>query len=116
MSLTPQQVERRLLDLSKEIDDSHKDLISAEQTYHVAKASYEISMARSRMNKSHPDFKLTAVQREDEALIDNAEAHMNLSIAEATVKAARANVQRIRTQVDIARSISVSVRSSLEIV
>lgn len=116
MSLTPQQVERRLLDLSKEIDESHNDLISAEQTYHVAKASYEISMARSRMNKSHPDFKLTVVQREDEALIDNAEAHMNLSIAEAAVKAARANVQRIRTQVDIARSISVSVRASMEII
>ena len=116
MSLTPQQVERRLLDLSKEIDESHQELVTAEQTYHVAKASYEISMARSRMNKSHPDFKLTVVQREDEALIDNAEAHMNLAIAEATVKAARGNVQRIRTQVDIARSISVSVRSSMEIV
>ena len=116
MSLTPQQVERRLLDLSKEIDESHNDLTSAEQTYHVAKASYEIAMARSRMNKSHPDFKLTAVQRDDEALIDNAEAHMNLSIAEATVKAARANVQRIRTQVDIARSISVSVRASMEMI
>ena len=83
MSLTPQQVERRLLDLSKEIDESHQELVTAEQTYHVAKASYEIAMARSRMNKSHPDFKLTVVQREDEALIDNAEAHMNLAIAEA---------------------------------
>lgn len=115
MSLTPQQVERRLLDLSKEIDESHKELMACESTFHVAKASYEIAMARSRMNKSHPDFKLTAVQREDEALIDNAETHMNLAIAEASVKAARANVQRIRTQVDIARSISVSVRASLEI-
>ena len=99
-----------------EIDESHQELVAAEQTYHVAKASYEISMARSRMNKSHPDFKLTVVQREDEALIDNAEQHMNLAIAEATVKSARANTQRIRTQVDIARSISVSVRSSMEIV
>lgn len=116
MSLTPQQVERRLLELSKEIDESHQDLMSAEQTYHVSKASYEISMAKSRMNKSHPDFKLTAVQREDEALIDNAEQHMNLAIAEAAVKAARANVQRIRTQVDIARSVSVSVRASMEII
>lgn len=116
MSLTPMQVERRLLDLSKEIDESHSDLISAESKFHVAKASYEISMARSRMNKSHPDMKLTAVQREDEALLDNAEQHMNLAIAEAEVKAARANVQRIRTQVDIARSISVSVRASMEIV
>jgi len=39
---------------------------------------------------------------------------MNLSIAESSVKAARANANRIRTQVDIARSISVSVRASME--
>ena len=115
MSLTPMQVEKRLLDLSKEIDDSHNNLMATESKYHIAKAKYEIDMARSRMNKSHPDFKLTAVQREDDALLDNAEQHMNLAIAEAEVKAARANVQRIRTQVDIARSISVSVRASMEI-
>jgi hypothetical protein len=57
---------------------------------------------------------MTAVQREDQALIENSEAHMKLAIAEATVKAARGNVTRIRTQVDIARSIGTSVRTSLE--
>jgi len=115
MSLTPMQVEKRLLDLSKEIDEAHKDLINAEQVYHTAKASLEIAMARSRMSVSHPDHKLTSVQREDQALIENADAHMNLALAEAQVKASRANANRIRTQVDIARSISVSVRSSLEL-
>ena len=116
MSLTPAQVEQRLVALSKEIDEAHKDLVGCEQVYHTAKASLEISMARSRMAVSHPDFKLTSVQREDQALIENAEQHMNLAIAEAQVKAARANANRIRTQVDIARSISVSVRASLEII
>jgi hypothetical protein len=116
MSLTPVQVEARLVALSKEIDEAHKDLIGSEQVYHTAKASLEISMARSRMAVSHPDMKLTSVQREDQALIENAEQHMNLAIAEASVKAARANANRIRTQVDIARSISVSVRASMEIV
>lgn len=115
MSLTPMQVERRLLDLSAEIDVAHTELIEAEQVYHTAKASLEISMARARMSVSHPDMKLTSVQREDEALIQNAEQHMNLAMAEAQVKAARANSNRIRTQVDIARSISVSVRASMEI-
>lgn len=115
MSLTPMQVEKRLVDLAKEIDDAHKDLISAESVYHVTKANLEISMARSRMAVSHPDFKLTSVQRDDQALIENAELHMNLAIAEATVKSSRANANRIRTQVDIARSISVSVRASMEL-
>lgn len=110
------QVEERLKNLSKEIDEAHIDLTAAEAKYHTTKASLEISMARSRMSISHPDHKLTSIQREDMALIENAQKHMELAIAEAEVKAARANANRIRTQVDIARSISVSVRASLEII
>ena len=114
MPISPMQIEKRLADLSREIDEAHKELIAAEENYHISKAALEIAMARSRMSVSHADIKLTSVQREDEALIQNHEAHMQLAIAEAQVKAARANNNRIRTQVDIARSISVSVRSSLE--
>ena len=115
MSLTPMQVEKRLVDLTKEVDEAHKDLVDAEKVYHTCKASLEIAMARSRMAVSHPDFKLTSVQRDDQALIDNANEHMQLALSEAQVKAARANANRIRTQVDIARSISVSVRASMEL-
>lgn len=116
MSITPMEVEKRLIALSKEIDEAHQALVIAESNYHTAKAGLEVSMARSRMNSSHPDHKLTSVQREDLALIENADKHMQLAIHEAEVKAARANANRIRTQVDIARSISVSVRASLEII
>jgi lipopolysaccharide biosynthesis regulator YciM len=112
--ITPVKIEQRLYELSKEIDISHGELINAENEYHVSKAAFEISMAKSRMKNSHIDMKMTAVQREDQALIENSEAHMKLAIAEATVKAARGNVTRIRTQVDIARSIGTSVRTSLE--
>jgi hypothetical protein len=115
MSITPQKVEQRLYELSKEVDESHKELVNAENQYHVAKASFEIAMAKSRIKNSHTDMKMTASQREDQALIENGEQSMQLAIAEATVKAMRANTQRIRTQVDIARSISVSVRSSMEL-
>lgn len=110
------EVEKRLINLSKEIDQSHADLTSAESKYHTTKASLEIAMARSRMSVSHPDHKLTSTQREDMALLENAEKFMELAISEAEVKASRANANRLRTQVDIARSISVSVRASLEII
>lgn len=116
MSVTPQQVEARLLELSKQIDESHDELSASESKYHVAKASYEISIARSRMINRANSGKVSVSQVEDMALLDNAEQHMELAIAETQVKAARANVQRLRTQVDIARSISVSVRASMEII
>ena len=113
--ITPAKIEQRLVELSKEIDTSHIDLFNAENEYHVAKAALEIAMAKSRMKNSQVDMKMTAVQREDQALIENSEAHMKLAIAEALVKASRGNVTRIRTQVDIARSIGTSVRTSMEL-
>jgi hypothetical protein len=38
-----------------------------------------------------------------------------IATVEAQVKAARANVQRLKTQVEIARSMSASVRSSMDL-
>ena len=110
------EVEKRLVALSKEIDTAHQELTAAEAKFHTNKAGLEIAMAKSRMKNSHPDMKMTSTQREDLALIENSVEHMAVAISEAEVKAARANANRIRTQVDIARSISVSVRASLEII
>jgi hypothetical protein len=48
-------------------------------------------------------------------LIDNEKLHMQIGFAEASVKAARANASRIKIQVEIARSIGTSVRTSLDL-
>ena len=114
--ITPAQVEARLYELSKEIDEAHKNLIDAESEYHSAVADLEISMAKSRIKNSHADMKMTVQMREDQALVDNEILHRNLAIIEAKVKAARANANRLKTQVDIARSISVSVRAEMSAV
>ena len=111
--VTPQAIENRLAILSKEIDEAHDYLEQAEHAYHKAKASYEIEMAHCRMKLSTEKMRVQDVQ--DTALIYCAEHYKALNVAEATVKAARANATRIRTQVDIARSIGTSVRASLEI-
>ena len=113
--ITPQQVEKRLFDLSKEMDEAHGNLVQAEQEFHAASANYEIAMAKARMKNAHSDLKMTATMREDQALIENEAMHLRLAIAEASVKASRANVNRIRTQVDITRSISSSIKATLEL-
>jgi hypothetical protein len=116
--VTPLQVEARLKDLSKLIDQAHDDLVLAESDYHQRKADYEIAMARSRMlyaSKSSPAGKnYTVGEREDMALLENADLHLLVGVKEATVKANRANVARLRVQVDIARSIGTSVRTGLD--
>jgi len=117
--VTPAQIEARLYALSKEIDEAHEELAKAEADYNQAKSQYEISMAKSRMtyaSKSSPTGKNYTVQeRDDLALIDNEQLHMHIGITEAIVKAARANASRIKTQVEIARSIGTSVRTSLDL-
>jgi hypothetical protein len=117
--VTPQQIEARLYALSKEVDEGHENLVQAEQAFHQMTAEYEVAMARSRISwasKSSPTGKnYTVGEREDMAIIENAEQHFMIATVEAQVKAARANVQRLKTQVEIARSMSASVRSSMEL-
>jgi hypothetical protein len=117
--VTPAQIEARLYALSKEIDDCHTELVEAEAAYNRIKSDYEITMARSRMTyaskTSATGKNYTVQERDDLALLDNEGLHMQIGFAEATVKAARANANRIKTQVEIARSIGTSVRTSLDL-
>jgi hypothetical protein len=76
-------------------------------------------MAKSRMNyasrTSATGKNYTVQERDDLALLDNESLHTQIGFAEAAVKAARANATRIKTQVEIARSIGTSVRTSMDL-
>ena len=118
--ITPAKIESRLYELSKEIDESHEELVKAEQDYYTTKASYEIGLAKARMSYaevSNPKNgrNYTVGEREDLALLECKELHYKLAIAESVVKSARANAIRIKTQVEITRSIGTSVRTSMDV-
>lgn len=113
--ITPEQVENRLLELSKEVDEAHKDLSEAELNYHKAKIAFEMNMAKTRLAIGQSNHKLRVAQIDDEALWRNAEHWEAIQLAEAMVKASRSNANRVRTQVDIARSVGTSVRASMEL-
>lgn len=116
--ITPAQVERRLLQLNTELDNATLELSQGERQYHIAKTDYEIAVAKARMKLRQASIeagtKLTVGEIEDQATLDTRVELTALSTAEAVVKASRANLQRVRTQVDIARSIGTSVRTSIE--
>jgi hypothetical protein len=113
--ITPQTVENRLGELSKEIDTAHEDLVKAEKYYHTSKAVFEIAIARSRIKIGMSNMKLKVGDVADRALLECELEWTDIQAAEALVKAARGNAQRVRTQVDIARSIGTSVRASMDI-
>lgn len=117
--VTPQQVEARLYELSKELDDVQKYSEQVEKSYFETKAAYEIALAKTRLkyaSVSAPSGKnYTLQEREDLALIENEELHFQMASIDATVRSVRGNISRISKQVDIARSIGTSVRTSLEL-
>lgn len=116
--VTPMQVERRLLVLSRELDQSQDSLVAAEHQYMSAKSEYEIESARNRMAERQAALsagrKITINELDDIALMRCAGLLTALNAAEAVVRAERANAVRVRTQIDIARSIGTSVRKSME--
>jgi hypothetical protein len=117
--ITPAMVEQKLRGLSKEVDEAHKNLVEVETIYHNIKAEYEIAMAKSRITlstKSSPTGKnYTVGEREDLALVQNEELHKDLGMVQAKVLASRANTNRLKMQVDIARSVGTSVRTSMDL-
>ena len=119
-TITPVQVEARLVSLSKEIDSVQIELNEAEKQYFTIKAQYEIALAHSRKNmmnvKTEGGKALTATEKDDLALLENEDLHLKMASAEILVRATRGNAARIKTQVDIARSIGSSVRSSMELI
>jgi len=115
MTITPERVENRLYELSKEIDEAHDELSKAELSFHKTKTAFELAIARARIDVGTNFSKMRVQDVADTALIQCAEEYNAWQISEALVKAARANAQRVRTQVDIARSIGTSVRASMDV-
>lgn len=113
--ITPERVESRLYELSKEIDTAHEELVKAEKAYHDSKARFEVNVAQARLDIGLNNMKLRVGDVADRALVACESEWFALQQAEALVKAARANANRVRTQVDIARSIGTSVRASMEV-
>ena len=117
--VTPQAVEKRLRDLGRELDDAQAELVLAEDSYAKWKSEFEVNCAKARLRIGKAALavgqKITVQEKEDQALVECEVQDRGLLGSEAVVKATRANMQRIKTQIDIARSVGTSVRSSMEL-
>jgi hypothetical protein len=115
--MTPYEVERRLLELSREIDDATEDLIEAETAFTISKRDLEMALARARVEiaKEYTHEKLTVQEKADIASLKCEEQILLADADEIWVKGSKARVNALRTQVDIIRSIGTSVRSSMDI-
>ena len=113
--ITPEIAQNKMGDLIAEVDNGHQFLEQSEYEYQEAKTDFELGMAHSRLNPEDSEgMKLTERAREDLALLANQDKLHRLRFAEAMVKSARANTNRIETIAELTRSIGTNVRSSLD--
>lgn len=116
---SPMAIEQRLINLSKELDDADKFCAEAEMQFHVGKAEMEVLAARKRMQVATEfadrGIKATVQEKEDAALLEMSDEYVAVARSEATVRAARANVYRVKTQIDITRSVSALQRANMEV-
>lgn len=114
--VTMDQVNARLIDLSKQLDEATDALIQAEHDYPLAKADYEIATSAARMREQSraqdKGVKVTVQYVEDAAILATAEQLRRLYVCEGIVRACRANARRLETQVEITRSVGSNSRTA----
>lgn len=115
MTVTPEQVESRLRELSREVDEAHSKLENADKQLVEAEYNFKMGMAEARLRISHSDQKMRVGEIEDRAIIVNKDAYNAYLSSQQIVRAAKSNSDRVDTQVQIAQSVGASVRASLHI-
>jgi hypothetical protein len=114
-TITPMEVEKRLLELSDELDEAQDLLAKAEMDYAEADYRFRMASAEARLRIGNEDRKTTADQRKDEATVFCKAQDWDFVMADARVKIARSTVFAIRSKIEVARSLGTSVRSSMDL-
>lgn len=120
MELSNQTLTARGVALSKELDEACEKLDDAESRFAEAEHAYKMASSNARMSVqaryADKGVKLTVQEKEDMAFVQTSDQHLALVTADAYVRAARMNVKRVQTQVDIWRSLNSSQRAAMELV
>lgn len=112
--LTPMDIEVRLHDLSNALTDAHADLSDAEYAYQNSKVALEVAMARSRIKYGGAEGRrMTVQEKEDMAVVDNEVVMQAHAVDIGVIRACRANVDRLKVQIDVARSQGSLIRSAI---
>ena len=105
--MLPNQIEivKRLSELSKLLDAATAEIAVLDNDATSKKAKYEIGYARTFLN-SQGAMDL----RKYEALASNADAKLEMEIAEQLVRACKERINTLRSQISIGQSLSAAIR------
>src|SRR5213592_1086005 len=114
-TITPMEVEKRLLELTDELDEAQDLLARAEIDFAEAEYRNRQALAEARLRIGNEERRTTDAQRKDEATVLCKRQDWDFVMADAKVRIARSTVFAIRTKIDVARSLGTSVRSAMDV-
>ena len=115
--VTPMDIEKRMLRLVEANIQATQWLQEAEGEHAERVAQFEIAKARAYLKTFIPEDQKgwTEGRRAAFAADSTADLRMDLAAAESKRSSARARVKAVQTEIDLVRSISASVRNSMEL-
>ena len=111
--LTPVQIEQQLRLLSRRLEESQKEAERVEGAYGHAVYEFEKKKARLVLELKAGTEKFTVAETEATVLIEADVERWAVVEAEIAKNINRTNIQKLRTQSELARSVAVSVRTSM---
>jgi hypothetical protein len=113
--LTLIDIETRLYELSAELDQATIECADHEYTFHIAEAKLEVAKAKSFLSIDPTDRKITVDEKKATTISDTADLIYQHAESKARIMASRRNCERLRVQIDIARSQGSLIKSSMEL-
>jgi hypothetical protein len=112
--LTPVRVEQQLRLLNRQLDESQVDCAKDEKAYTDAKYAYEIRAATLMEELRFSPERRTVADKEAFVTLEARKELHALYDADSAIKITRSQIQKLRTQADIVRSLGASVKASME--
>lgn len=111
--LTPIQIEHHLRSLSRQLDESQAQAERTERQYALAVYEFEKAKARIVLELRDSGVKWSVAETEAKVLLDADKERFAVVEAQIALNINKANIQKLRTQSELARSVAVSVRTSM---
>jgi len=105
MSLTPEALINTLSKISKDIDETTRDLVELDRKAVEARAAYRVEFARVFLN-SEGSIEL----RKRLAEVETQSAYLAAEIAEQQLRAAGHSIRALRDRLDVGRSLNALAR------
>lgn len=105
MSLTPEQLISTLSQISRDIDETTKELVELDRKAVEARAEYRVEFARVFLN-GEGSIEL----RKRLAEIETQSAYLRAEIAEQELRAAGHSIRALRDRLDVGRSLNALAR------